>query len=182
MTTLRLLADDLTGALDSAAEFVGLVGPGACVLARCTPRSAATQRCDRYRNAGGRLGRVIPEVEVNIPAAPLQRHHHQPSRLCSVGAWNPRFAHWSGGRVMSDIAAPMAIGKVRPKRHSRKGVNGSVIGAIALIVLFVAWDVGVRVLEVPSYIMPAPAAVGRALWSGLAVSPLGCYLPLWSTL
>ena len=27
MTTLRLLADDLTGALDSAAEFVGLVGP-----------------------------------------------------------------------------------------------------------------------------------------------------------
>jgi hypothetical protein len=25
--TLRLLADDLTGALDTAAEFVGLVGP-----------------------------------------------------------------------------------------------------------------------------------------------------------
>lgn len=27
MTTLRLIADDLTGALDTAAEFVGLVGP-----------------------------------------------------------------------------------------------------------------------------------------------------------
>ena len=27
MTTLRLIADDLTGALDTAAEFVGLTGP-----------------------------------------------------------------------------------------------------------------------------------------------------------
>ena len=27
MTLLRLLADDLTGALDTAAEFVGLCGP-----------------------------------------------------------------------------------------------------------------------------------------------------------
>ena len=27
MTTLRLIADDLTGALDTAAEFVGLLGP-----------------------------------------------------------------------------------------------------------------------------------------------------------
>lgn len=35
MTTLRLLADDLTGALDSAAEFVGLCGP---VEARWTDR------------------------------------------------------------------------------------------------------------------------------------------------
>lgn len=36
MTTLRLLADDLTGALDSAAEFVGLCGP---VEARWTDRA-----------------------------------------------------------------------------------------------------------------------------------------------
>jgi len=27
MTSVRLLADDLTGALDTAAEFVGLCGP-----------------------------------------------------------------------------------------------------------------------------------------------------------
>lgn len=73
----------------------------------------------------------------------------------------------------------------RPQRRSKRGVNGSVIGAIGLVVLFVAWDVSVRVLEVPSYILPAPLAVWRALWSGLAVSPsspLGYYLPLWGTL
>jgi NitT/TauT family transport system permease protein len=43
----------------------------------------------------------------------------------------------------------------------------------------------VRFLRVPAYILPAPEAVLRALWSGLAVSPAspkGYYLPLWSTL
>jgi NitT/TauT family transport system permease protein len=86
---------------------------------------------------------------------------------------------------MSDLAAPIAIEKARPKKRVKKGVNGSLIGAIGLVVLFVAWDVGVRELDVPSYIMPTPGAVGRALWSGLAVdpsSPLGYYLPLWGTL
>ena len=40
-------------------------------------------------------------------------------------------------------------------------------------------------LQVPPYILPAPEGVFVALWSGIAVSPaspLGYYLPLWSTL
>ncbi|WGD55882.1 four-carbon acid sugar kinase family protein [Bradyrhizobium sp. CB1650] len=37
MTSLRLLADDLTGALDTAAEFVGLCGPFDVIWAEATP-------------------------------------------------------------------------------------------------------------------------------------------------
>ena len=81
--------------------------------------------------------------------------------------------------------APIGIEIAQSRRRTKRGVNGSLIGAIGLVVLFVAWDVAVRVLQVPSYILPAPMAVWRALWSGLAVSPsspLGYYLPLWGTL
>ena len=55
--SLRLLADDLTGALDTAAEFVGLCGPledrWADGLAAITPKSLAidsgTRECTRAR-------------------------------------------------------------------------------------------------------------------------------------
>ena len=56
---------------------------------------------------------------------------------------------------------------------------------IGLIVLGALWYVAVQFLKVPTYILPAPEAVARALWSGIAVSPsspLGYYLPLWGTL
>lgn len=82
-------------------------------------------------------------------------------------------------------APPIGIERARPKRRAWKGVNGTVIGLIGIAVLFAGWDIAVRVLQVPSYILPAPLAVWRALWSGLAVSPsspLGYYLPLWGTL
>ena len=57
-----------------------------------------------------------------------------------------------------------------------------IAGALALLVI---WKVGVMALNVPPYILPAPEGVFTALWSGIAVSPaspLGFYLPLWSTL
>jgi NitT/TauT family transport system permease protein len=62
---------------------------------------------------------------------------------------------------------------------------GSPIAWIGLVVLIGAWIVSVQVFNIPSYILPRPEAVVRALWSGLAVSPtssLGYYLPLWGTL
>jgi NitT/TauT family transport system permease protein len=88
---------------------------------------------------------------------------------------------------MSEVAAISIETAPKPvaRPRARRGVNGSVIGVVGLVVLFAAWDLSVRVLQVPSYILPAPAAVVRALWSGLAVSPsspLGYYLPLWGTL
>jgi NitT/TauT family transport system permease protein len=71
------------------------------------------------------------------------------------------------------------------KKRTRRTVNGSVIAGIGLIVLIGLWVLAVRFMQVPSYILPAPEAVLRALWAGLAVnpaSPQGYYLPLWSTL
>jgi NitT/TauT family transport system permease protein len=96
-----------------------------------------------------------------------------------------------------DIRSPVAVPAVAktveaaaPKKKPRvktqeRGPNGALIGAIGLVVLFAAWMLAVQVLKVPAYILPAPSAVWRALWSGLAVdpsSPLGYYLPLWGTL
>lgn len=61
----------------------------------------------------------------------------------------------------------------------------SVVPFVGLVVVAALWLASVRVLKVPAYILPAPDAVARALWSGIAVnpaSPLGYYLPLWGTL
>ena len=71
------------------------------------------------------------------------------------------------------------------RKRTRPAVNGSVIAGIGLIVLIGLWVFAVRFMQVPSYILPAPEAVLRALWAGLAInpaSPQGYYLPLWSTL
>jgi NitT/TauT family transport system permease protein len=93
-----------------------------------------------------------------------------------------------------DLRAPAAASKAMeaaaPKKKPRvktpeRGPNGALIGAVGLVVLFAGWMLAVQVLKVPAYILPAPSAVWRALWSGLAVdpsSPLGYYLPLWGTL
>jgi len=72
-----------------------------------------------------------------------------------------------------------------PRTRPRSGVSGSLIAGIGLVVLIALWVLAVRVLRVPPYILPAPEAVLKALWSGLAIdpaSPKGYYLPLWSTL
>ena len=56
---------------------------------------------------------------------------------------------------------------------------------IGLVILLSLWTGSVRAFAIPSYILPTPAAVLSALWSGIAVSPtnaLGYYIPLWSTL
>ncbi len=67
----------------------------------------------------------------------------------------------------------------------KRSLNGTLIGLLGLILLFAVWTAAIPLFEIPSYILPTPAAVARALWSGLAVSPaspLGYYLPLWGTL
>src|SRR3954452_14944772 len=84
---------------------------------------------------------------------------------------------------LAGIASP-AMSRVRAKPRRRLGVGGQ-IAWLGLAVLIVSWIVAVHWLKIPSYILPKPEAVVRALWSGLAVnpaSPLGYYLPLWSTL
>ncbi len=69
--------------------------------------------------------------------------------------------------------------------HAKNEMNGSLVAGIGAVVLLGLWYMAVQILHVPSYILPAPQAVVRALWSGLAVSPaspLGYYEPLWSTI
>lgn len=71
------------------------------------------------------------------------------------------------------------------KKEDAKGINGTAITLAGLVILFAGWTLAVKYLDVPSYILPTPAAVWKALWSGIAVSPaspLGYYLPLWGTL
>ncbi len=71
------------------------------------------------------------------------------------------------------------------KKKASRGVNGTAIMLVGLVLLFTGWALAVKYMEIPSYILPSPAAVWNALWSGLAVSPaspLGYYLPLWGTL
>jgi NitT/TauT family transport system permease protein len=73
----------------------------------------------------------------------------------------------------------------RPQKRTQRAVNGSVIAGIGLVVLIGLWVFAVRFMHVPPYILPAPEAVLRELWAGLAInpaSPQGYYLPLWSTL
>ncbi|MDU6378339.1 MAG: ABC transporter permease, partial [Bradyrhizobium sp.] len=84
---------------------------------------------------------------------------------------------------LANIAAPAMTPK--PTKPSRRLGLGSPIAWIGLAVLILSWIAAVKLLNIPSYILPKPEAVVRALWSGLAVSPaspLGYYLPLWSTL
>jgi NitT/TauT family transport system permease protein len=72
--------------------------------------------------------------------------------------------------------------KVRRRKPARRVAWLPLLG---LVVLLALWLGAVRIMKVPAYILPAPQAVVSALWSGIATSPtspLGYYLPLWSTL
>ena len=86
--------------------------------------------------------------------------------------------------VAHDAMPVEGIEDAKPVRAAGDGVSGSVIAGFGLVVLIAAWEGAVRGLHLPSYILPTPEAVVRALWSGIAVSPaspLGYYLPLWGT-
>ena len=80
------------------------------------------------------------------------------------------------------IAASASHAQARRRRERLRNIG---IGIAGLLTLLLVWKLSVMVLKVPPYILPAPERVFIALWSGIAVSPaspLGFYLPLWSTL
>src|ERR1700731_3910833 len=85
-----------------------------------------------------------------------------------------------------EAAVPAASSPTAPDvRRKRAPRSLALLPFIGLVVLGALWYVAVQFLKVPTYILPAPDAVARALWSGIAVSPaspLGYYLPLWGTL
>ena len=84
----------------------------------------------------------------------------------------------------AEDVAQAGVETATPKR-AKTAINGSVIAGLGLLALVLLWIFAIRVLKVPSYILPAPEAVLNALWAGLAVNPTdpqGYYVPLWSTL
>lgn len=79
---------------------------------------------------------------------------------------------------MSATALPAA-----PARRRAELPSGVIAGG-GLVVLLGLWEAAVHLWHLPGYILPDPASVWRALWSGIAVSPaspLGWYRPLWGT-
>ncbi len=82
-----------------------------------------------------------------------------------------------------DLIATSAAAAQSRRRNVR--IRNIGIGIAGFLTLLLVWKAGVIVLKVPPYILPAPEQVFVALWSGIAVSPaspLGWYMPLWSTM
>lgn len=82
-----------------------------------------------------------------------------------------------------DLIATSAAAAQSRRRNVRLRNIG--IGVAGFLTLLLVWKLGVMVMKVPPYILPAPEQVFVALWSGIAVSPaspLGWYMPLWSTM
>jgi NitT/TauT family transport system permease protein len=80
------------------------------------------------------------------------------------------------------IAASAAAEEARRRRVRIRNLGFGFAGFLGLLLI---WKLSVIVFNVPPYILPAPEQVFTALWSGIAVapaSPLGWYLPLWSTM
>lgn len=68
---------------------------------------------------------------------------------------------------------------------SKRSLISFVVTLAGFCALLLMWDLSVRYLNVPSYILPSPLAVFKALIAGLSAplnSPVGFYLPLWGTL
>ncbi len=82
-----------------------------------------------------------------------------------------------------DLIASSAAAAQSRRRNVR--IRNIGIGVAGFLMLLLVWKLGVIIMKVPPYILPAPEQVLVALWSGIAVSPaspLGWYLPLWSTM
>lgn len=82
-----------------------------------------------------------------------------------------------------DLIATSAAAAQSRRRNLR--IRNIGIGIAGFLTLLLVWKLSVVVMKVPPYILPAPEEVFVALWSGIAVSPsspLGWYLPLWSTM
>ena len=83
------------------------------------------------------------------------------------------------------LVSTVATSPASTSTTSRRFNAQSLTPWIGLVILLSLWTGSVHAFAIPSYILPTPAAVLNALWSGIAVSPtnaLGYYIPLWSTL
>lgn len=97
--------------------------------------------------------------------------------------------------VISDRTIPMSAVDVRSRRlrsfairHPRWTKAGQVL--LSFAVLVTVWDLAVRLLDIPSYVLPAPWEVVKAFVQGMLIIPItqgplsaqGFILPLMETL
>jgi NitT/TauT family transport system permease protein len=89
----------------------------------------------------------------------------------------------------ADISTPNSFAAATRQRlaaqRRRERVGNILLTVAGIIGLLVIWEASVDLMKVPPYIIPSPARVFSALWSGLAVpidSRIGFYMPLWNTL
>lgn len=129
MTSIRLMADDLTGALDTAAEFVGLSGPfdvswpGA--LPSELPASLAIDTGTRERDKA----QSIAEVENLVPLLDGATIAYKKVDSLLRGAWAAELgACLRSGRWRSCIVAPAFAyqgRRTREGQHYARGPDGS---------------------------------------------------------
>jgi D-threonate/D-erythronate kinase len=126
LTQLLLLADDLTGALDSAARFVGRFGPvpvawqhdpAAQVLAldsatRDLPRDEARQRAAKFAPALARAAIAFKKID-----SLLRGHVAAEVEACAAG-----------GGFNAVVIAPAFPAQGRITRHGRQLAHGSDVG------------------------------------------------------
>jgi NitT/TauT family transport system permease protein len=61
---------------------------------------------------------------------------------------------------------PVASGRASVRKRAIPG-SDTLISACAFLVLLVVWEISVRLLHVPDYILPAPTAIAMSLYYGL---------------
>lgn len=57
------------------------------------------------------------------------------------------------------------------RRHAGISVRSILIGVVSVILALAGWEICVRELSIPSYVLPPPAAVWQALVAGLVADP-----------
>jgi NitT/TauT family transport system permease protein len=85
---------------------------------------------------------------------------------------------------VSDHNVALPAETIEAPSHGRRRIGKIFLTVAGIAVLLVAWQLIVTWLKVPAYILPAPAQVWVALWSGIGVpldSRTGYYIPLAST-
>lgn len=71
------------------------------------------------------------------------------------------------------VSQAEALAQATPQAGRRRLGLGPIGNVLSLAVLVGVWEAAVRLLSVPSFLVPPPSAVARALWIGFVVNPFG---------
>jgi NitT/TauT family transport system permease protein len=69
-----------------------------------------------------------------------------------------------------------------PSPADRRALEEYVLPGAALVALVVLWEVGVRLLGVPRFVLPPPSVIASEAWAARAQLPAHTWSTLWETL